>query len=151
MPDKVLRHPDRDLILVEWTVVHPRLDASDEHERIRVNEILNDDPRTARQSIRRIKMHDANIRKGQRPEHFDEFTARVQVLQNQDVQKVGWDALVKGYEQLLKDHPARPDRAGAMLALASLWQVTNPGLGIKPDPKEEFVAPRSLQECGGRQ
>ena len=77
VPDKVLRHPDRDLILVEWTIVHPRLDARDEHDPIRVNEILNDDPRTARQSLRRIKMHVANIRKGQRPEHFDEFTARV--------------------------------------------------------------------------
>jgi len=68
----------------------------------------------------------------------DSFTDDLQLLQKQNVQKVGRDALVKGYEQLLKDHPTHPDRAKAMLALASLWQFTDPGLGIKADSKEEI-------------
>ena len=48
IPDKVLRHLDRDLIVVQWTIVHPRLDTSDGHDNIRVNAILRNDPQTAR-------------------------------------------------------------------------------------------------------
>jgi serine/threonine protein kinase/protein involved in polysaccharide export with SLBB domain/WD40 repeat protein len=137
VPDKVLRHPDRDLIFVEWMIVHPRLDANDEHDPIRVNEILNDDPRTARQSIRRIKMHDPRVSKGQRPEHFDAFTARVYILQgssSSNILQVGRDEVIAAYERVLKRFPDHPDRATAMFEIFAAWENGGLDTDSKPDP-----------------
>ena len=133
VPDKVLQHPDRDLIFVEWIIVHPRLDASGGYDPIRVNEILNDDPRSARQSIRRIKMHDANIRKGQRPEHFDEFTAKLYVLQSMNSQQIGRAEVIAAYERLLQRFPDHPDRAAAMFEIAMAWEWSESDPGSKRD------------------
>ena len=74
----------------------------------------------------------------------DPFLDKLRFLEEQDVKKVGRDAKVAGYEQLLREYPAHPERAKAMLLLASLWQITNPKLKLKPNPQ---VAIRWLREA----
>ena len=135
VPKKVLEHPDRDLIEVRWTIVHSSLDARDDYPRIRVNEILHDDPRTARETLRRIKLHPANIRKNQRPERFDEFNARVFVLQRWRALETGRSQLIAAYQQLLRRFPDHPDRAAAMYEIANAYQWS--GSDYKPDDAKE--------------
>ncbi len=137
IPEKVLKHPDRELIQVRWGVVHPTLDLAGGYDPPRVNEILFDDPRTARESLRTIALHPANIRKGDRPDRYNEFTARVFLLQRLGVLLVGRDQLVALYEDLLKRFPTHPDRALAMYELAGLWQQGIPDSTEAPDSLKE--------------
>ena len=57
------------------------------------------------------------------------------LLDKQELPKVGRDALVKGYEQLLHDYPdaPAPQRGEVMLRLTELWQNTNPKRNEKPN------------------
>jgi hypothetical protein len=67
----------------------------------------------------------------------DAFTDAMEGLSQQNEQEVGRDAMVAAYERLLRDYPEHPDRAKAMLQLQSLWQRSNPRLGIKPDEEKQ--------------
>lgn len=139
IPEKVLSHPDRDLIEVVRYIVHPTLDpvpvAADVAgpRRLRVNEVLFNDPRTARESLRRVAMKPANIYPGERPAKYNEFTARVFVLNHQRMDEIGRDELIAEFERLLRRFPNHPDRAEAMYAIANCWDCSDPPRGRQPE------------------
>ena len=68
----------------------------------------------------------------------DSFTQDLEYLASQSETIVGRDAKVEAYTQLLEDYPDHPERARAMLEIASLWQTSNPDLKVSPDPKMEI-------------
>ncbi len=68
----------------------------------------------------------------------DSFTDEMTTLQKEDVSKVGRDSLVKGYEQIIRDHSSHPERAKPMMELASLWQMEIPSTGITRNSDQEI-------------
>jgi hypothetical protein len=111
---------------------HPRLDQADCHPRVRLSEILRNDPPSARQAVYRIRLHPANTRTGQRPARFDEFNARFYVLETLNApQEVGRDQLVAAYQQLIGQFPDHPGCADAMFAIAIAWEWADPSIKME--------------------
>lgn len=66
----------------------------------------------------------------------DSFQDELVVFEGQPLMEVGRDAKVAAYEKLIKHYPDHPDRAKAMLQLASVWQCKVFEQEIAPDHKE---------------
>ena len=57
VPEQALQHPDRDNLVVQWGVSHPDYETLTSEERVRLGQILRDDPKSARNIFRRIKLN----------------------------------------------------------------------------------------------
>lgn len=131
IPEEVMKHPDRDLIEVRWFVMHPNWEQFGEYKPPRANELLNNDPRNTRDLLKRIALRPTNSNSVQ-PEQFDEFTARLHILQRLGVQQTGRDPLRQMYQGLLQQFPKHPDRSTAMYEIASLWSNN-------PEDRDQFI------------
>ncbi|MDZ4819393.1 MAG: tetratricopeptide repeat protein [Planctomycetota bacterium] len=67
------------------------------------------------------------------------FSNELQQLQQKNPQQFGRESIVGAYEQLIKDYPTHPDRAQAMLDLASLWMLENPKKKIDQNKKASVL------------
>jgi beta-lactamase regulating signal transducer with metallopeptidase domain len=84
------------------------------------------------------------------PAAADEFAKKLQSIEKQELADVGREGKIAAYETLLRDYPDHPNRAKAMMAIAALWQITDPSLQIKPDEEKGIAWLRRAREAAAR-
>ena len=73
------------------------------------------------------------------PIKADDFTDQFIFMDEQKVSEVGREAKNDASEQLLREYPDHADRAKAMLAIATAYEISIPSLTLKPDYSQAIL------------